>query len=264
MIDDLHQRCFDAAVAVLAGHDVPPPPVEPLVVEHVVDGDSDRFVHHQVWAGDRLRAWAPGPHPRPHVQLVRSQAVERAHLVGDVGHGHVAAATTIVVDGVAIDPLGTPGTLAKDFGGRAVDAEVRSVVRVPDGPLGPFAVDLTMVHSTLTIADATSVAEHGPPVDINLEMTYADVLEWFWGDLIVGHLLWRERLPLRGDVFALAALEGAVRAPTLDAPPDRTIDVLRRWHRAELGPDAAALRARVSDQPATMRSARTATDGVAS
>lgn len=252
----LDESAFARATRSMAVGDVSG---ELLVVGHHVVGVDEVVDHHQIWDGQRLVAWVDGVAPDPDLTLTRSRAVDEGDLLGELDPPLISAGTTMWVGGVAVDAVGTTGTLRKDFGGRSVDAGVRAVVTVPDAPLGPCALAITMDASVLSVTPETPAARpdgadrvdrpggepassHDPrPVDVTLEMFHEDALAWFWGDLILGHLLWRQRLPLRGDIFALAALEGAVRAPTIEPPPLQAADVLRRYRQVREGPGWAEL-----------------------
>ena len=118
--------------------------------------------------------------------------------------------------------LGADDGIRKDFDGWDVSGIPSARINVM------FADGMSRDYSLRWSAPCLHVDEAGSEgAAMTFSMTYLAAMEWFWGDLILGHLIWRDTSPLRGNVFALSAVEGIVSAPTLDGPPPDRIHRLK-------------------------------------
>ena len=168
-----------------------------------VEGSDEigTYAHTLAWVDGTLRSWDDGLAARVDA-VIDGSTVRIGDWAGPVLGAHTLSRAT---DGWTI--VGVPATrLAVVLGGDRV-IEYDLVWRQPDLTVRPSTPD---------------------PAELRIAMPLGDALDWLWGDLLLGHLLWRDRLPLDGNVFALSAIEGIVSAPSPDDTPHDRIDVLRR------------------------------------
>ena len=120
------------------------------------------------------------------------------------------------------DLLGTTGTCRKDMEGWEIDGIPDAAVSVRFGERASRIYVLRWLDGRLHVVE--SQAENP---SLELSMSYGNALDWLWGDLLLGHLLWRNNLPLTGNFFVLSAIEGIVSASSIDPPPSYRIDKFR-------------------------------------
>ena len=185
----------------------------PLVCESTIriavagTDESGMYGHTMTWASGILTEWTTVAEPEADVTITETGFVQ--------------------VDGWNGIPLGCDAATRKEMEGWTVD-------QVPDAQLTVvFGQEATQSYLLRWASPCLEVHNAAPeqPSELCLSMSYQHALEWLWGPLLLGHLLWENQLPLKGNFFVLSAIEGVVSAPTIDGPRQERLDVLRSLSR---------------------------------
>jgi hypothetical protein len=118
-------------------------------------------------------------------------------------------------------PLGCGSEIRKDLEGWEVPEMPPVRLSVGFGTTVAMAWSLVGRGSSIWVG----ATETDPAMTVGL--SYADALDWLWGDLKLGQLMWSEGIPIAGNVFMLSGIVGFVSSTTLDGPPKERLELLR-------------------------------------